>query len=640
MWVLVLVPESSELFMDPKLRNVIVIVVVVVIIGAGVGVYYYNSQKQSSCGLQSTNPLVMDQPEAPDYLDPSVTFTTPGWGAVQQVYQTLVAYNGSSYTNFVPVLANNWTVSADGLHYNFTLHSGIHFSNGDPVNAYVMWFSLYRGLLMTQATQFILAQNFWYPGLSDYNYDPNATANATANMTTYLNTFNFFTPTSSEIAVMEAGNQSFQVINATTIELNMGFGYLPPGTAYTYLFSAISAPIGSAIDPAVVRANGGVNMSLNSWMNENMVGSGPYVQASAWTPTATTLTLKPDPNYWAATVAKAQSWNNAIQPAQATIQFNFNVATGVLIQDLKDGAAAAGSLAYLGPAQISDLQSSPCVVVTAEPIVYGATSGSWWVYMNQTQAPFNNWSVRAAVVHAINYTQIINFGFQGYASQWVGPVPPGYPYYNPGNLTPYQYNLTLAKQEMASSPWPTGYPRSLDYEYLNYGDWPSVAQLLKQDLAQIGITLNIVPIQYVSTLTSNLQTIDPNTGQCGAQESPNPYGGPFPIGQEFYTSDYISPDDWTQNDAISYGSANQCMSGYANATVDGLVLAAAGEHNPAQLKADYTQITSAMYYNYTDAWLAVPTAFSVHNSHLNGIISNPMGSGLPFVMFYNTEYGS
>ena len=79
------------------------------------------------------------------------------------------------------------------------------------------------------------------------------------------------------------------------------------------------------------------------------------------------------------------------------------------------------------------------------PTVYGSTSGSWWIYLNQSVYPFDNLSVRAAVAHAINYEQIIQQAFGGYATQWVGPVPPAYPYYNPENLTPYAYNLTLAR---------------------------------------------------------------------------------------------------------------------------------------------------------------------------------------------------
>ena len=630
--------SRGGLSLDPKRVRIIAVVIVVVLVVAGIGVYYV-LRNASSCGLQSKNPLIFDQPETPDTLDPAVTFSTPGWAAVFAAYQPLVTYNGTSYTTFVGDLAHNWTVSPDGYHYNFTLWPNIHFSNGDSVNAFVMWYSLYRGLVMTQATQFLLSENFWYPGLTYYS-NGSLNANATAAMLTDLNTWDFYNPTSSQAAAMEASNQSFRVINATTIQLNLGFGYLTNpttglGIAYNYVFPEIASPIAAAVDPKVVSAHGGVNQSANNWMAANMVGSGPFVQSGSFTPTSTTLTLNPDPNYWATPAAAAEPWNNAIQPAKSTIELDFIQETSVLTQDVKTGAAAGASFAYLGPSQISDLKSSSCVTVNALPNVFGATSGSWWVYMNQSQQPFNNWSVRAAVVHAINYTQIIQLGFGGLASQWVGPVPPGYPYYNPANLTPYSFNLPLAKQEMANSPWPNGYPKALNYEYLNLGDWPNVALLLKNDLAQIGINLNLVAVSNIGNLLS-LQTIDPSTGQCTSQESPSTVGGPFPIGQEFYTSDYISPDDWTQNNAISYGSANACMAGYANATMDNLVLSAAGDHNTANLTADYTQMTQMMYNNYTDAWLAVPTSFQVYDNQLNGVLSNPMGSTVLFTMYYNT----
>ncbi|HWM53558.1 MAG TPA: hypothetical protein VNP71_10400, partial [Thermoplasmata archaeon] len=108
--------------------------------------------------------------------------------------------------------------------------------------------------------------------------------------------------------------------------------------------------------------------------------------------------------------------------------------------------------------------------------------------------------------------------------------------------------------------------------------------------------------------------------------------------QEFYTSDYIAPDDWTQNNAISYGSANMCMSQYNNLTMDSLVIDAAGQSNPTNLTNDYSQITRMMYDNYTNAWLVVPQQFAVYNPLLHGVVFNPMGSGLPFTMIMNTEY--
>jgi ABC-type transport system substrate-binding protein len=243
--------------------------------------------------------------------------------------------------------------------------------------------------------------------------------------------------------------------------------------------------------------------------------------------------------------------------------------------------------------------------------------------------------VRAAVVHAIDYDSIIKAAFGGYASRWVGPVPPAYPYYNPQNLVPYSYDLRLARQYMNNSPWPLpgGYGVTLNYEYINLGDWASVATILKSNLAQIGIRINPVPI---SLETLYIEQKPDSSGVCPTETKAN--GGPFYIGQEFYTSDYISPDDWTQNIAISWGSANACMARYVNATMDDLVIRAAGESNNATLTSYYSRMTKLMYDNYTVAWLVVPTTFQVYSPLLKGIIPNPMGTVHPLVMMFNTEY--
>src|SRR5207247_8517725 len=125
-------------------------------------------------------------------------------------------------------------------------------------------------------------------------------------------------------------------------------------------------------------------------------------------------------------------------------------------------------------------------------------------------------------------------------------------------LAPHSYDLTITGQYMGQSPWPSGYPNTINYEYVNLGDWADVANLLKDDLSKIGITINPVGIPNIDKLYE-LQQTDAD-GNCIAQTTAN--GGPCPIGQEFYTSDYISPDDWTQNNAISYGTANASMDAY------------------------------------------------------------------------------
>jgi ABC-type transport system substrate-binding protein len=157
---------------------------------------------------------------------------------------------------------------------------------------------------------------------------------------------------------------------------------------------------------------------------------------------------------------------------------------------------------------------------------------------------------------------------------------------------------------------------------------------LASDLKQIGLNINPVPI----SLSDLYEEQALSSGTCTTQTTAN--GGPFPMGQEFYTSDYISPDDWTQNDAISYGSANLCMSQYDNSTIDGDVTAAASSLNATNLTILYTNMTSAMYENYTDIWLVVPTAFSVYSTLLHGVVENAMASAEPFAFSFNTQYAT
>lgn len=632
--------------MNPRgLRIAAVLVAVLTIVASSSAYYTLSTQAQhaSTCALAETNPLVIDQPEVPDSLDPAQVYTAPGWGAVQQVYQTLVMYNGSSYTDHEPLLARNWSESTDGFHWNFTLWPDEYFSNGDPINAYVIWYSFERTLVMNQAIAILEQENFYAPNVSYYSPLPAIQA-ANATLAQMVNSFNTLAnvthPASSVLAYMEAQNQSFRVINSSTIQVNLGFGYLGP-IPYAFLLDQMAMPIFAAVDPLVVAAHGGVTPDLeNTWMANDMVGSGPY-NLTFWSP-ATGYTLAPNRNYWATTDAAALPWDNNLQPAKSSIDISFQGDPAIVTTNLEAGSVATASFAFIGPSTISQLSHQPCLVVSPLPVVYGSTTFSSWIYMDQQPAlpgepmnPFSNWSVRAAVSHAINYSQIIQVAFDGDASRWVGPVPPGYPYYNPANLAPYSYNLTLAKQLIADSPCATGCA-PLNFEYIDTGDWNVVAELLKADLAHIGITLDLVGISLDALVEE--QARDPVTGNCISAESYN--GGPFYFGIDYYTADYIAPDDATQANALSYGGFNVCMSEYANATMDNLVVEAAGESNSTIAGQEYAEMTQMMFDNYTNIWLVIPTQFEVYNVLLHGLDLNPEGAVNPFQFEYNENYAT
>ncbi len=64
----------------------------------------------------------------PAELDPHLTSLTAAWHVIEFVYNTLVTTNAALEP--VPSLAEDWTISDDGITYTFMLRSGVKFHNG------------------------------------------------------------------------------------------------------------------------------------------------------------------------------------------------------------------------------------------------------------------------------------------------------------------------------------------------------------------------------------------------------------------------------------------------------------------------------------------------------------------------------
>src|SRR3989454_2398630 len=87
-------------------------------------------------------------------LDPALDYESTGFEVISNVYETLIAYNGTSTSDFVPVIADkvptvaNGLVSPDFLNYTFTIRPGRKFTNGNPVTAWDVKYSITRTMLM------------------------------------------------------------------------------------------------------------------------------------------------------------------------------------------------------------------------------------------------------------------------------------------------------------------------------------------------------------------------------------------------------------------------------------------------------------------------------------------------------------
>ena len=312
-----------------RIQGAVVIVVLVIAIAAGA--YYYSTTQMptqassTSSTAQLPTSIVVEEESQPDSMDPAVTYTTPGWEIVEQVYQGLLAPNGTDFTTFIGVLAQNWTVSSDGMTYTFYLRPGVTFSNGDPFNAYVEWFSIYRTLVMNQAPAWILGQNLAAANGAGFNVTDSI-----------LNSINYTNPSAKDLSYMTYANQSVQVVSANELMLHLGYGY-NGNVPYSAFLATLITPMSAAVDPIVVEANGGVVAGQpNNYLETHALGTSFY-KLQSWVQ-GQSITLVKNQNYWGDSVP-ASELNYAIQPAILdTIDFYYKD-TSAMLADLQSNAA-------------------------------------------------------------------------------------------------------------------------------------------------------------------------------------------------------------------------------------------------------------------------------------------------------------
>lgn len=274
--------SSTKRFSRPAIA-VLLIVIIVAVAAAG---YYYTTlpsgpsgpsgpSTSTSTSVAAPTVLIVDKSTECQSLDPAFDYEYAGWEIIQNVYQTLVWYDGASTTNFRGVLAESWTKSTDGMVYTFKLRQGVKFSNGDPFDADAVKYSLDRVVTMNQPPSWILSQNM---NLS-----------------------------------------SVVVLDPYTVEIHLTQPYAP-------FLDTISSAVASIVNPKVVEAHGGVVAdSTNPWMDSNPVGTGPFI-LQEWV-RGDHLTLKRNPNYWGS------------PPALETVIIYYKASVQTRMMDLKSGEA-------------------------------------------------------------------------------------------------------------------------------------------------------------------------------------------------------------------------------------------------------------------------------------------------------------
>ncbi|HKM76641.1 MAG TPA: ABC transporter substrate-binding protein [Candidatus Bathyarchaeia archaeon] len=475
-------------------KSLLIIVAVVIIAVVVAGALYYpmivgpqmaattmqSSATQATQPMQGNQTLVMDEAAEADSVDPATVITNQGFYIDQLVYEPLVFYNMSTgYKTIVPVLASSWNSTPDGLHYTFNLYQNAHFSNGDPINAYVVWYSFYRVFVM----------NLALTGTLSFDLNP---AGVTAGD---LNSFNVAGNVPSNqtlLSIMTNATNSVQVVNQYTIKFNL---FLP----YQAFLATITAPPAVVVDPLVVAANGGVVPGTpNSFMTSNApVGSGPYV-LKEWVK-GDHLTLIVNPSYWVNSLDQSQ-WNDYTHPARLFTTVVINIKPDSLTREDDLFAGTAQLIDGVDPTRVSVINSNGCCYI---PNV-GLSNTIEMIGIDTQRPPTDNLNVRLAIVHGIDYDSILKNIFDGMGQPYVGPIPIGIFGHDDSQMQ-YTYDPQLASQYLTMAGYPngTGLPPITLAVWSGYPYQNLIAQVIQSDLKAIGINLQIQVIS-VATLTNEI----------------------------------------------------------------------------------------------------------------------------------------
>jgi len=108
-------------------------------------------------GVENPERMVYAAIGGPETMDPHWSYDSASGEIIFQVYNNLIAYEGESLSEFVPMLATevpsaeSGLISEDGLTYTFPIRKEVKFHNGDVLTPEDVEYSFERGMVFDRA---------------------------------------------------------------------------------------------------------------------------------------------------------------------------------------------------------------------------------------------------------------------------------------------------------------------------------------------------------------------------------------------------------------------------------------------------------------------------------------------------------
>ncbi len=381
-------------------------------------------------------------------------------------------------------------------------------------------------------------------------------------------------------------------VDAKTVKFELKYGYQP--------FHA-ALPLVCIVNPRVIKAHEKDGDWGQAWLASNDAGSGPYMLDAASYKPAEELDMKRN-------AAHFMGWKHNAKPIDIVRCRNIKETTTRVNALLKGDIDATDS--YLPTDQVERVLKAKNVRVIKDE-----TMRVMIIRMNNRKPPFDNVHFRRAISHAFNYKGFISGVLKDYAVRNAGPIPQNL-WGAPKDLKPYDYNLELAKAELAKAK-AEGAPIDREIEIdiqQQLAQTTQAAQVLQQDLRKIGVNLKIAPNLWANLVSSTAK----------AETTPDMW-------VHWVSTYFVDPENWIGQmyDSQFHGTW-KASSWYKNDKVDALLREARRSSDHAKRQSLYEEASRIVVADAADIWIYNTVQIRGISARVQGYKFSPVGSGAEF----------
>jgi len=520
-------------------------------------------------------------------LDPAYAYDVESAGRIQNIYETLIQFDGNSTSEFVPLLATEWTISEDGKTYRFKIREGVTFHNGNPLTPEDVEYSFERGMVQDYALgpQWMFFEPLF--GLGNYT-----------------------SRTASGLIPLEEIKSKVEV-DGQWVQFNLAIPYEP--------FPQILAlSWGCIVDMDWCIQNGDWNGTEESYealnspapggspINSIACGTGPFM-LELWEPGIQVRLVRND-DYWGSPASFERVVNQVVD----------EWGTRNLMLQLGDADCA-----FVPPEGIQETKELPGVAVydnlpmllnQAVFFQFDIDPTSTLIGSGQLDGNgiptnfFSDIDVRKGFAYAFDWDTFIADAQVGYAEQRSSPIVEGIPYYKP-DWPSYELDLAQAEEHLRAAwdglLWEKGVEMTLVYV--------SGATPLK--IACEILQNNLFEINPLFKINIQLMTWPDLINEMAL--------GRLPMYMNGWTADYADPHNFVFPYMHSTGTFAQAQR-YSNQVADDLIEAAISSNNHTQRQILYDQIAQLYYDEVPSIMLGQTLGVFFFRDWIQGFVYNPM----------------